>query len=273
MPNRASILRVIPSGVAGKVKGIKAGPHGPGSPLFEAVALNSISDFERFREDFLVADSADVVGATKVLNYAESNVNAFITKLTPTATRTSAVRLSTSATNNVNVELVATSAMLLAEQHCWVEICFAPSRVTDLEITVGLVSSVLASAGDILADIDVPSLAGGIADAAVIGLDTAETLQVAALVTRDGVTTRKVNLTSNGLGAANEFVIWRVELRNGKAYAFVNGGKVAESVDNAVRTGQLLSPVFLFGTRAASDLQIDVDYIEFGQERVANTIA
>jgi hypothetical protein len=271
MPNRNTIIATRPASGQGHVRRLRQGPHGPGSPLFDEVARQSL-DFEVYHFDFGEASAAESIGATKFWQYAESTgtITDFA-KLTPTAAKPSVIQGSTEATNGQNMELVGPK-MFISEAHPWIEVCFAINQ-TNVELTMGFVGgTVPASAGPILGDIDTPTLAGGVGPSAFIGLDRAETLQTAALLTYDGTTVRRVNVGPTsapfGVPTPGTYVIYRVELRNGKAYVFINGSLVAESVDDAVSTTTLMAPVVFFGTRAASILSPEIDYINVGQERI-----
>jgi len=270
MANRSVIQRARPSGRAHGVKGLLAGPHGPGSAVFEALALESI-DYERIRVDFTNQTTVTEVASDGPLAYAESVAGNAIAKLTPTAARPSHAQITIAAdAGATSAVTLAFPKMALAEQHCYIEAKFDMDDVTDIELSLGFVDAVPASAADILGDIDTPTFAGGIADAAVIGLDTAQTFKTASLVTIGTSTTvGKTDLPTAapvGVPTINVQVIWRVELRNDRAFAFVNGMLVAERVGPDIAT--LLTPVVLWASKANDALEVRCDYIEFGQERV-----
>lgn len=266
MANRSSILRQRPSGRADKVKGLLGGPHGPGSAVFEALALLS-ADFSISRADFRSADVANEVGATKEWQYAESNADGEIAKLTPTAADPDAITLTVTANADRAVELLGQIGYV-AEQNPWAEIRFKTDDVAGVEFFFGFDDSVPASAGDILGDIDTPTFASS-TDAAGIGIDTAQTLTTAAFVTKGAAAAGKTDLVATapyGMPTVNVYVTWRVELRNDRAFLFVNGELVAER--SGINTGAIVTPVFFFATRAADGAVITIDYIEAGQERV-----
>jgi hypothetical protein len=270
MANRSAILNARPTGRVGKAKGLKTGQHGPGEALYQAAAVLGL-DFERIRIDFTNNSTVTEVAADGPLAYAESVAGNAIAKLTPTAARPSHAQLTIAADAGATSAItLAFPKMALAEQNPWIEAKFDMDDVTNIELSLGFVDAVPASAADILGDIDTPTFAGGIADAAVIGLDTEQTLTTAALVTIGTSTavgkTTLPTAAPVGVPTINVQVIWRVELRNDRVFAFVNGILVAE------RTGpdiaKLLTPVFLIASKANDALEGRLDYIEFGQERV-----
>lgn len=272
MANRSSIQRARPEGGrSSKVKGLLRGPHGPGSPVFEALAYLT-DDFEVVMVDFLNSTTVTEVAADGPLVYAESVAGNSIAKLTPTAARPSHALITLAAdAGATSAVTLSGQKMFLAEQNPFVEVKFDIDDVTNYEFAFGFVDAVPASAADILGDIDTPTLAGGIADAAVIGIDTEQTLATAAFVTIGTSTSvGKTNVAPTtapfGIPTVNTSIIYRVELRNDRAFAFINGQLVAERT--GPDTAKLLTPVVLWASKANDAIAVRCDYIKFGQERV-----
>lgn len=268
-----ALLRAIPNGRTSHVKGLQAGRRGPGSPEYEFNVLNA-TEYDRYFMDFRQATMpVDEIGAGGIWQYEENQAGstAFV-KLTPTAARPSHIKGIVDVTNPSNIALV-TVAQFLSEQNPFLEVAFDVELATNLELAIGFAAALPGTAGDILGDIDTPTLAGGITDAAVIGIDTAQTLKTAALVTRDNSATTKVDVSPVaapfGVPTAVTQVVYRVELRGQKAFAFINGALVAQSGATAgPKEGTLLSGVIMVGARSAASKNVHIDYIDVGQERV-----
>lgn len=271
----ASLLRARPSGRTAHVKGLQAGRRGPGSPEYEFDVAKSVeydSVFMEFRE---VTMPVDQIGAGGLFAYEESQggSTAYV-KLAPTAARNSHIIGVIDNSNPSNISLVSV-AQYLSAQNPYLEVAFDLEAVTNLELTIGFVDPVGASAADILDDIDTPTLVGTATDAALMCIDTAQTLKTLALVCKDGTTVTAVTASPTaaplGIPTAATQVVYRVEMRGQKVFAFVNGHLVAESAYAAgPTTTVLLEAVILFGARSAASKDVHIDYIDIGQERVDN---
>lgn len=266
-----------PNGRLGTIKNLIQGPHGPGTKIHEELG-KLLADYHYFKEDFLGATAAEAIGASKVWQYAESAAGPVDpVKKTPTAALQSYVEYSTGVTNPSNGEILGPK-MFAAKFNPWVEMRFQEDTtyaINTIEAVFGFVDTPAGAAGDILGDIDTPTFAGGIADAAVFGIDTAQTLITTAAVTI-GTSTAVGKTTITG-GAPftqptlNTDVTYRVELRSATpnssvstAYFFVNGALVAERPGPDAE--KLLTPVFLAGNRGAT-VVYEIDYLAFGQEK------
>lgn len=268
-----SIMPDPPTGVSHHHKGLDSGLRagGPGAAAYEMALLNSVA-FERHFFDFGEATMpVDQVGAAGFFQYEESGAETDYVKITPTAARPSHIMADIiSASGGCSL---VTVAQFLSEQNPWLEVAFDLEAVTVTELTIGFCDPAAAAAGDILDDIDTPSFAAEITDGAVIGLDTAQTLGTAALVCRNNSDTTKVDVAPvaapYGIPTAATQVVYRIELRGQKAYAFINGILVATGGDTAgPRAGTLLEAVILVSALDGTDKEVHIDYIDVGQERV-----
>lgn len=268
-----AILRERPNGRTSHVKGLLAGRRGYGSPEFEFDVLNA-TEYDRIFMDFRPATMpVDQIGAGGVFQYEEDNAGSTdFVKLAPTAARNSHIKGVISADNPSNIALVAVPQWL-SEQNPFLEVAFDVELATNLELSIGFVDVLPGSAADILGDIDTPTLDAGIGEAAILGLDTAQTLTTLALVCENGGTVTAVTASPTaapiGVPSAATQVVYRVELRGTKAFGFVNGALVAESsASGGPAEGTLLGAVILFGARSAATKDVHIDYIDVGQERV-----
>lgn len=268
-----------PNPLLGGVQNLLRGPHGPGSPLFHELAKFS-RDYIYFKEDFVAATAAEAIGASKVFQYAESAAGPVDpAKTTPTAALQSYVQIDTGATNPSAATLVGPK-MFAAKWNPWLEMRFQEDTTYangTVEFAFGFVDAVPASAGDILGDIDTPTFAGGIADAAVFGVDTDETLKTTACMTIGTSTAVGKTTVDTGLGApftqptVNTDITMRVELRSptpnssvSRAFFYINGMLVAERAGPDAE--KLLTPVLFVGQRGAA-VVYKIDYIAFGCEK------
>ena len=223
-----------------------------------------------FREATMPVDQ---IGSGGLFAYEESEAGSTpFVKLAPTTDRASHIKGIIDATNPSNISLV-TVAQYLSAQNPYLEVAFDLEAITNLELTIGFVDPVGGSAADILDDIDTPTLVGPATDAALMCIDTAPTLKTLALVCKDGTTVTAVTASPTaapyGIPTLVTQVVYRVEMRGQKVFAFVNGRLVAESAFDAGPTKTvLLEAVILFGARSAASKDVHIDYIDIGQERV-----
>lgn len=261
----------------GGSKNLKGGPHGPGSPIYQEL-LKFSRDYIYHKEDFLGATAAEAIGASKIWQYAESAAGPVDpVKLTPTAALQSHVEIDTGATDPSSCNLIGPK-MFVAKFNPWLEIRFQEDTTyanNTVEFAFGFVDAVPGSAGAILGDIDTPTFAGGIADAAVFGVDTDETLKTTACLTI-GTSTAVGKTTVAGAApftqpTLNTDITMTVALRSptptssvSKAFFFINGLLVAER--DGPDAEKLLTPVLWLGQRGAA-VKYEIDYLAFGVEK------
>ncbi len=273
-----SLLPDPPTGrsraMLGMDTGLLQGSH-PGSGLAELAAINS-SAFDQHFFDFGEATMpVDQVGAAGLFQYEEGDTQTAFAKLAPTAARPSHIE-GDILVDNQTFSLV-TVAQFLSEQNPWIEVAFDLETITNLELSIGFTDPADASAGEVLADIDTPTFVAAVTDAAIMGIDTDETLKTLALVCRDNATTTAVTASPTtapyGIPTLNTQVVYRLELRGQTAYAFVNGLLVATSAATAgPRAGVQLEGLILFANLDAANKKVRIDYIDIGQERVSNLL-
>lgn len=268
---------------AGSVKGLLAGSHGPGQPLFHALALRS-RDYEYFYEDFTATaitatTSIFTAGTPHTWAYAESNAGATDpAKLTPTAADSSAMSLATTA-NTYNQTLLGPK-MYTANKYAFFEVRLKVSQVTDYAMSIGFADAIPASAASIVTDIDTPAVAT-VADGALYAIDISQTLKTAALVaigTSTAVSKVNVAPTSAPFGvptAATYFTV-RVSLTgNGQtsgvsvARLWINDALVAENTGGPDGE-KLLCPVLFQGSPGGTALTSTIDYLMCGQQKAGS---
>lgn len=273
----------IPNPNIGKLKNLLAGPHGPGSSLFQELAKFT-SDYIWFKEDFLKPDVTEAIGAAAMFQYAESAAGPVDpAKITPTFLLQSHILLDLGVTDPSSCNLIGPK-MFAAKAQPWFEVRLQTNLAfitNTVEFAFGFVDAVPASAGAILGDIDTPTFAGGIADAAVFGLDTDETLKTMAAVTIGTSTavgkTTLATAAPIGVPTINTPLTYRVELRSptpdssvSQAFFYINGQLVAQRVGPDAE--KLLTPVLWVGHRGTT-ATFSVDSLEFGQEKAGAPFA
>ena len=267
---QGSVGPKIPDGRLGHTAHLTKGRRGPGSAEYEFDVVHSLeydTVFMDFRETTMPVDQ---IGAGGVFQIEELVGATSYTKLAPTALRPS--HLIADMTGTDSTESLVAAPQYLPEQNCFIEVAFDLEAITNLGLFIGFVDAVPGSAALVLLDIDTPTLHADIGEAAGIGIDTAQTLTTAALVTELGGSVTKVDVAPTdapfGIPTAIVQVIYRVELRDQNAYAFINGALVAQSgLDLSAATGTLLAPIIQFNAKGATDKECHLDYIYMGQER------
>lgn len=269
--------RGVPNPKLGFIKNLLAGPHGPGSPVFEELAKFT-NDYIYFKEDFVRPDVTQAIGAAAMFQYAESAAGPVDpAKITPTFLLQSHILLDLGVTDPSSCNLIGPKCFA-AKTNPWFEVRFQTNLAfitNTVEFAFGFVDAVPASAGAILGDIDTPTFAGGIADAAVIGCDTDETLKTMVFQTIGTSTavgkTTLATAAPIGVPTINTDVTYRVELRSptpdssvSQAFAYINGQLVAQRAGPDAE--KLLTPVFWVGHRGTT-ATFSIDYFAFGQEK------
>lgn len=275
--------RGYPNAKSGSIKNLLAGPHGPGSALYEEL-VKFMKDYTYFHEDFLGTTAAEAIGASKVWVYAESAAGPVDpVRTTPTAALTSYISWEGGATDPSSSD-IHTLAMWAAKWNPFVEVRFQEDETyanNTVEQYFGFVSALPVNAGAILGDIDTPTFAGGVTDAAGIGFDTDETLKTGAHITIGANAAVGKTTIATGLGAPftqptlNVDVTYRVELRSATpddsvstSYLFINNMLV-----DAGRVGPdaevPMNAVFWHGNRG-TDVMYKLDFITVGQEKNGN---
>ncbi len=263
---------VRPDGRLGHTAHLRKGRRGPGSAEYEFDVVNSIeydTVFMDFREATMPVDQ---IGSAGNMLYGESGSSTAFVKLTPTIARPSDIL---GVISNENPSRIGLSCVpqFLSEMNPFVEVCFEVEAVTNFEIAIGFVDAIVASAASILLDIDTPTLATDYTEAVVMGLDTAQTLATGALVGENGGGTFvKADFAPTtapyGIPTLATKVVWRLELRGDRAYAYVNGALVAQlEAGESAATGVLLGINMVFSALSATAKNVHIDYIYYGQER------
>lgn len=269
----------------GRVKDLRAGQHGPGEPIYHALAERS-PDFDFYFEDFsanaITATTGPfVAGGAHTWAYAESNAGATDpAKLAPSTTKTSAMTLATSA-NAYNQTLLGPK-MYNADKFPFIEVGMWFSQVTDMQFTLGFADAIPASAAAIVADIDTPSVTT-VADGAFYAIDISQTLKTAALVcvgTSSAVNKVVVAPTAAPFGVPTlaTFIRIRVQLEGtgvisapSIARLFINDALVAENFAGP-DSEKMLCPVILQGSPGGTAFVGDYDYIKCVQQKAGSPL-
>jgi len=269
-----------PNPASQKIRNLLAGRAGPGSRIFEELAKFSL-DYTYWKEDWLGLLASEGFGAGKVFQYTESAAGPVDpVKTVPTEALTSYISWEGGATDP-STSTLATAAFFAAKWNPFCEVRFQEDETyanNTVEMFYGFVGALPGSSAPILGDIDTPTFAGGVTDAAGFGVDTDETLKTGAHVTIGTSTAVGKTTIDTTLGAPftqptlNTDITYRVELRCATpdssvstSYLFINNFLV-----DAGRSGPdaqiLMVNAFQHGNRG-TDVMYKIDYLAFGQEK------
>lgn len=147
------------------------------------------------------------------------------------------------------------------------------AAVTDIEFACGFIDThaTITTAVPLFGDVDTPTLATGIGDAALVGMDTAQTLTTLALVTLGSTpySAAKTNIGTIAPTAATYFTI-RIQLIGDTVIAQVDDATANNTVvtkASGIEGGVLVRPIFTISGPTATTKTFDIDYIRCWQDR------
>lgn len=160
------------------------------------------------------------------------------------------------------------------DKNCGMEIRWhVGAAVSNIEYAAGFIDThdTITTPVPLFGDIDTPTLASGIGDAALVGADTAETLTTAALVTK-GSTPYTAAKTAIGTFAptATEYFTVRIQLIGDDVYVTLedaNASYVTASKTSGIEGGTLLRPMLAISGPTATTKTWTIDYIARWQDR------
>lgn len=175
-----------------------------------------------------------------------------------------AIRGTTGTTDNGSLSAVG-PLIYSGDKNCGIEVRFKSDVVTNLNFEVGFIDAVPGADAGGITDIDTPAL--GATDAALLSMDTDQTLTAMAFVTKGtAIAAQKTNTTGVTAPTAATYLTARIELRTNAAKCWING--VAEaSHDVAIEGGTAIAPWIYVRTRDTTTHLFDIDYVMVWQDR------
>lgn len=229
------------------------------NPVYNFLSKYALRDTVFFYDDFLVdtinLDSyalADSAGTGK----ADFAIN---------AARDGTIRGTTGTTDNGSISLI-TPKLYYGDANCGMEIRFKSDVVTGYNFEVGFIDAVPTSNGSGVSDVDTPAATA--TDAALLQIDTDQTLQTLAFVTAgSSFTTTATTLTGTTNLTAATYATARIQLVGNNAFCWLNGVLVAKHTGNKVEGGDGLALWIYVRTRDTTTKNFDVDYLAAWQDR------
>jgi hypothetical protein len=177
------------------------------------------------------------------------------------------VRGATGTTDNGSISLVG-PIIYSGANNAGMEVRLKVDVVTGYNLEVGFIDAVPGSNASGVSDVDTPTAA--FADGAVLQIDTDQTLQTLAFVTKGAaVTIQATTLTTpiTVLTAAT-YVTVRIQTVGQKVYLWVNGTLVPHAVTvNHITAATLLAPWIYARTRDTTAKLVDLDYVDLWADR------
>ena len=181
----------------------------------------------------------------------------------------------TGTTDNGSISLVS-DFKFKGDQNCGMEIAIQTDIVADFNLEVGFASAVPGSNASVVSDVDTPAIT---ADAAILTVDTDQTLTTLAFVTDGSTANQDVKattisgapgLTNGNFPVAATYMVVRIELSGNSAYCYINGKLVASHDDDPqgnIEGGTGLGIWVYCRTRSTTAVFPKIDYVEYWQER------
>lgn len=165
------------------------------------------------------------------------------------------------------------------DKNCGIEVRFRSSRVSDLIFEIGFIDTMtsITTAAPAVTDVDTPSFAAGLGDAAVVVMDTGQTLTTMALACIGSGSLNAGSATAIGTlaPAINTWMKVRVQLyanegssSGNNAVAWIDdsyGNHVTKTA--GIEGGTLVRPWVFIGGGSTTTCTVDLDYIRVWQDR------
>ena len=226
------------------------------------------------------ANDPHFVGDTLETNFWTTNAGsggtAFAVPATPGAGGTIAGATGTDGTESNRCVNLYGAPVWMGDLNPWMEVRLKASAVTDIEFACGFIDThdTITTAVPLFGDIDTPTLATGIGDAAIVGLDTAQTLTTLALACLGSGALNAADKTAIGTyapTAATYFTI-RIQIITNDVIVTVDDGKagrVQVSNTTAIEGGTLLRPIIAISGPTATSRTYTIDRWHIGQDEAA----
>ena len=236
---------------------------GAKGPLREFLARLSYPDqyfkVHEFDEDTINADYWALAnsGGTSAADFA----------VMATTVQCGTIQGDTGTTDNGSISLVG-PLIFKGDQNAGMHVRLKVDAVTGYNLEVGFIDAVPGSNGSGVSDVDTPAATA--TDAALLQIDTDQTLATLAFVTAGtSFTTTSTTLTTpiTVLSAAT-YADVRIQLVANTAYCWVNGVLAASHTGSKIEGGTAVAPWIYARTRNTTAKFVDVDYIALWQDRV-----
>lgn len=159
---------------------------------------------------------------------------------------------STGTTDNGGLSMFG-KPVLKGDKVAGIHVHFEVDEVDDLQMEFGLVSAVTDKTLPVVTDVDTPAVGNGATYAAVVHMDTDQTLQTMAIVGDNNVAVTKTNMGILAPTAATLHCV-RLALKGDDIVSVFDGKRANRYVlDNGVDGAQFLAPWIFFACKAGSD--------------------
>jgi len=170
-------------------------------------------------------------------------------------------------TTTGNCETLRGARVWSGDYGCFMEVRCKVDVVTTLSMEIGFIDSASDLTLPAVSDVDTPAFAGGTSDAAVLHIDTSQTLTTMAFVT-DG-STANMNATATTLSpvftpTAATYHTYRVGISGDNAWCYVDGGRHVSHgtlIGSRTEGGTLVRPFIAVRTRTGAAKTLDIDYV------------
>jgi|GEM_PF-3311871 len=255
------------------VKGLEQVPESSGPRSLSRAMMMQLApaSFFRFHDDFVKLDTG----------IWTTNAGTGATAFAATADAQSGIIAAASGTNgteaNRMVNLYTVGRKWSGDLYAGMEVLLKVSAITDIQFVVGFIDThdTLTTPVAVVPDIDTPTFASGLGDAAVVAMDTGETLKTMALCTIGsgglaGATAAKVDLGTFAPTADTYFRI-RIQLIQNRVEAKVwtepYGAPVFEADAVGIEGGTAVRPIIQIAGLSQTSRTWTIDEIELWQDR------
>jgi len=152
------------------------------------------------------------------------------------------------------------------DNNCGMEVRLKVSAVTSIEFALGFIDThdTITTAVPLFGDIDTPTLAAGIGDAALVGMDTAETLATLALagVGSGGLAAAHKTAIGTLAPTADTFMTIRLQLIGNDAFVSIDDGgtQTTASKTTCIEGGTLVRPILAISGVTNTSRTYTLDY-------------
>lgn len=218
----------------------------------------------------------DTINLDRWTTNAGTGATAFAVPATPLVGGQIRAATGTDATaSNRRVNLYG-APIWLGDNGILMEVLLTISAITSVQLEVGFIDAMtsITTAAPVVSDIDTPSFAGGVGDAAVVALDTAQTLATMGLAclgsgslntgSKDALGTTLPTAATQMLvriGILGNTVIVNIDRKDGSSYNVVR--------TSGIEGGTLVRPWIFVGGLIATSRTLDIDRIRIISGRAA----
>ena len=245
------------------------GPRDPDGQFLTYYAWRDVVNNEGVDPDFV----GDAINTNFWTTNAGTGATAFAIPATPGLGGTITGATGTDATAGNRVVNLYGAPVWSGDKNCGMEIRFQVSAVTSIEWAVGFVDThdTITTAVPLFGDIDTPTFATGIGDAALVGMDTAETLatMVLAGVGSGGLVAAHKTAIGTLTPTASTYMTIRLQLIGNDAFVSIDDGgtRTTANKTTCIEGGTLVRPMMAISGPSNSSRTYTIDYWRVWQDR------